>query len=296
MTVSAGTSKTLTYDYTGVGLISYLAISGESGNFSYTYDGDNRLYTVTNPNSVQVSFSYDNGGRRTYITDPGSYVQYSYNARNWITSVYNRTTGGTTRYDASYAYNNGSTWDNCGNPLVRTENIAGSTYTTTLTYDNIYRETAETKKDSSNNTIYALSYGYDACGNRTTRTLGGVTYTYVYDNNNKMSSASGGGLTASFGGACPERSRGDNNGNMTSVSGTMYGSKSMVYNDSNYMTSITYSGTTDNYWYMYDGRRYKATLAGTTTCYLYNGQRVLEEEDTSGNMQARYTTERRLLL
>ena len=284
-TVSAGTSKTLTYDYTGVGLVSYLAISGESGNFSYTYDGDNRLYTVTNPNSVQVSFSYDNGGRRTYITDPGSYVQYSYNARNWITSVYNRTTGGTTRYDASYAYNNGCTWDNCGNPLVRTENIAGSTYTTTLTYDNVYRETAETKKDSDNNTIYALSYGYDACGNRTTRTLGGVTYTYVYlDNNNKC-------LPPPAAASPPPSLRYDNNGNMTSVSGTMYGSKTMVYNDSNYLTSITYNGTTDNYWYTSDGRRYKATLAGTTTCYLYNGQRVLEEEDDSGNLHARYTTE-----
>ena len=98
-----------------------------------------------------------------------------------------------------------------------------------------------------------------------------------------MSSASGGGLTASFGY--------DNNGNMTSVSGTMYGAKSMVYNDPNYMTSITYSGTTDNYYYTYEGRRYQATLAGTTTCYLYNGHRVLEEQDTSGNMQARYTTE-----
>ena len=283
VTVSAGASKTLTYDYTGVGLISYLAISGETGTFSYTYDGDNRLSTVTNPNSVQVSFSYDNGGRRTYITDPGSYVQYLYNARNWLTGVYNRTTGGVSIYNFCYCYGSGSTWDNCGNPLMRVDLTNGTQYITTLSYDHLHRETAETKKDSGNNTIYALSYGYDACGNRTTRTLGGVTYTYSYDNNNKMSSASGGGLSASFGY--------DNNGNMTSVSGTMYGSKSMVYNDSNYLTSITYSGTTDNYWYTSDGLRYKATLAGTTTCYLYSGQRVLEEEDTSGNMQARYTTE-----
>ena len=231
--MTAGSSKTLTYDYTGVGLISYLAISGESGNFSWNRE---------RPRSRGVEESRSRNGR-----------------------IVRQLAG-------SYAYNNGSTRDSCGNPPagklhatswwhflhcptdgnarnaeVRTENIAGSTYTTTLTYDNVYQETAETKKDSGNNTIYALSYGYDACGNRTTRTLGGVTYTYVGacpersrgNNNNKMASASGGGLTASFGY--------DNNGNMTSVSGTMYGSKSMVYNDSNYMTSITYSGTTDNY-------------------------------------------------
>ena len=176
--MSAGASKTLTYDYTGVGLISYLAISGESGNFSYTYDGDNRLSTVTNPNSVQVSFSYDNGGRRTYITDPGSYVQYLYNARDWLTGVYNRTTGGTGIYNLCYCYGSGSTWDNCGNPLVRVDLTNGTHYITTFSYDHLYRETAETKMDSNNNTIYALSYGYDACGNRTSRTLGGVTYTY----------------------------------------------------------------------------------------------------------------------
>jgi len=94
---------------------------------------------VTTPNSVQVSFTYDEGGRLSRITDPGSYVEYVYNARNWITDVRNRTTGGTSRYDAAYYYNDGTTWDNVGNPLKRTENIAGSTYTTTLRYDAVYR-------------------------------------------------------------------------------------------------------------------------------------------------------------
>jgi RHS repeat-associated protein len=47
----------------------------------------------------------------------------------------------------------------------------------------------------------------------------------------------------------------------------------------------------DYYYYTYTGLRYRAMLAGTTYRYLYNGERVLEELNDSGTMQARYTTE-----
>ena len=141
-------------------------MTGESA-FSYSYNGRNQLSSVTNPNSVQVTFTgvypersrRDNGGRRTYVTRPGSYIQYVYNARDWLTEVRNRTTGGTTRYDATYYYNDGSLWDHTGNPLKRTENIAGTTYNTTLRYDHVYRQTEETKRDSGENVVYSLTYG-----------------------------------------------------------------------------------------------------------------------------------------
>jgi len=161
--------------------------------------------------------------------------------------------------------------------------IAGTTYNTTLRYDHIARQTEETKRDAGNNVVYSLGYGYDAVGNRATRTLGGATITYVYDDNDRMTSASGGGQSASFGY--------DNNGNMTSVSGTMYGSKTLVYNDDNRLTSLTYGAVTDLYYYKFTGQRYRARLNRTYYRYLYNGERVLEELNDSGTMQARYTTE-----
>jgi len=292
VTVSAGSSKTITYQYNGVLLVSSMQITGENA-FSYSYNGRNQLSSVTNPNSVQVSFTYDNGGRRTRITDPGSYVEYVYNARNWINEVRNRTTGGTTRYDATYYYDDGQgNWDSTGNPLRRTENIAGSTYTTTLVYDRAYRETRETKKDSGNSTIYDLQYGYDACGNRLTRTLAGTTIYYGYDDNNKLTKI---GTQLNYNDLATFSY--DNNGNMTGAAGSMFdGTKTMVYNDANYMTSITYGPgtpqTTDSYGYTYDGRRYRASFAGAPyRYYLYAGVRVLEELDQYGTMQARYTTE-----
>jgi len=48
---------------------------------------------------------------------------------------------------------------------------------------------------------------------------------------------------------------------------------------------------TDLYYYKHTGERYRARLSGTYYRYLYNGERVLEELNDSGTMQARYTTE-----
>ena len=219
------------------------------------------------------------------LAAPTARADYAYNARNWLTSVHNRTTGGTTLYDAAYAYNNGSTWDNTGNPLVKTENFAGTNYTTTLAYDYVYRLMQETKKDSGNNTVYDFGYTYDAVGNRLTRTLNGTTFNFSYDDNNKLTSATGGGSSSSF--------YYDNNGNMTSVTGTKYGSKSFLYNDSDELTSLTSGGTTDLYQYNALGQRYKAQLAGTWGWYVYDGDRVLEQyDDGTSNLTARYTKRR----
>jgi len=107
------------------------------------------------------------------------------------------------------------------------------------------------------------------------------TYHSRFDDNNKLVSSND-GATYQY----------DGNGNMTYTSGGMYGTKTMAYNDGNYMTSITYGSTTDSYGYSCDGRRYRASFAGGAyRYYLYDGVRVLEELDNNGAMQARYTTE-----
>jgi RHS repeat-associated protein len=205
----------------------------------------------------------------------GSDVSHRYG--NWITSVQNRKTDNSTLFDMTYAYQDGTLYDSVGNPLVRTEAVDGTTYTTTYRYDAVNRQVSESRTPGA----YSLSYGYDAVGNRTTRTLDGTTYTNVYDDNNKLTSASGGGLTASFGY--------DSNGNMTSVSGTMCTAKTMVYNDENRLTSITYSGVTDTYTYNWQGLRTRALLSGTYQRYFYDGERVLEDLNDSGGTLARYT-------
>ncbi len=78
---------------------------------------------------------------------------------------------------------------------------------------------------------------------------------------------------------------------MTSVSGSLFGSKTLTYDDENRLKQITYGGVTDLYYYDWQGRRYRAKLNGTYYRYVYNGDRVLEETNDSGSVLARYTTE-----
>ena len=61
---------------------------------------------------------------------PGSYIDFQYNPRNWISAVLNRTTGGSTLYDATYYYQDGSLWNHTGNPLKRVENFGAGSFTT----------------------------------------------------------------------------------------------------------------------------------------------------------------------
>ncbi|MDQ3247737.1 MAG: hypothetical protein M3Q45_00885, partial [Chloroflexota bacterium] len=45
---------------------------------------------------------------------------------------------------------------------------------------------------------FGNSYGYDANGNQTTRTIAGVSYTLTYDYENRLTGVSGGSISASF--------------------------------------------------------------------------------------------------
>jgi len=229
-----------------------------------------------------TSYTYDNGGRLTQITRPGSYITYQYNARDWLTAVLNRTSGGVTCYDANYYYNDGSLWDFVGNPLKRVENTSGSIRTTTLRYDALSRQIQESRTPNP----YSLYYTYDAVGNRASRNYNGTTVTYSYDNNNKLTSANDG---SSFGY--------DNNGNMlalslsngTGVAGPL-GSWILVYDDESRPTSITYPGGVDTFIYNALGQRMRGVFNGRARRYVYNDGRVLEDTNDVGATQSRYTT------
>ena len=233
------------------------------------------------------------------MTRPGGYIEYVYNAREWITAVRNRATGGTVRYDATYYYNDGALWDNTGNPLKRVENFGGSDFTTTLRYDNLYRLTEETLRDSGGAVQYTHTYAYDAVGNRLVRNDGGPPpwLGYTYDANDKLTNTRpvGGGppgpITADF--------YYDGAGNMTSVTGSEFGAWTIQYDDENRPVTITSPSATDTFVWNALGQRMRVTLNGTVYRYVYAGNpsaslragRVLEETTDAGGLVARYSLE-----
>jgi RHS repeat-associated protein len=130
-----------------------------------------------------------------------------------------------------------------------------------------------------------LGYEYDEVGNRIGMTRDGSELTFTYDDNNKLTYVEATSPTASATMAY------DNAGNMTSVTGTLYENKTMVFNDDNQLTSISYGGVTDTYTYNWEGLRTRTRLNGTYHRYLYNGERVLQDLTDDGEWHATYTTE-----
>ena len=167
---------------------------------AYTYDALNRLSTLAfNGQSPAFGFGYDALSRRNSLTRPnGVNTTYTYDPASSLLSVLHKL--GTTTIDgASYTY------DNAENRKTRTDKRLNTTLT--YGYDNIYQ--LQTAKQGSTT---KESYTYDIVGNRLTSKLGTqpvTTYmpntsnelmsttnpnvSYTYDNNGSVLTKSDGG-------------------------------------------------------------------------------------------------------
>ena len=80
---------------------------------------------------------------------------------------------------------------------------------------------------------------------------------------------------------------------MTWVSGSMFGTRTMVYDDEKGLTPVAYpsggGSATDSCSYNALGQRMRGTVPGTTWRYVYFGDRVLEETNDFGGPPARHT-------
>jgi RHS repeat-associated protein len=124
------------------------------GTFTFAYNADGQLNTLTRPNGVTSTNSYDTAGRLAGLTYKNA--------------------GGTTI--AAYGY----TLDAAGNRTSASTDGATEHYT----IDPAGRLTGVTYADGT-----AVTFGYDAAGNRTSMTAGGSTTAYTYDAAGELKSA-----------------------------------------------------------------------------------------------------------
>jgi len=203
---------------------------------------------------------------------------------------------GTTTLDgASYtgACPERSRGDLAGNRKTRTDKRLGTTLT--YAYDNIYQlltaKQGTTTKESYTGACPERYSSREAMrvsrrnpvGNRLSSV--GVS-PYSYNSSNQLTSIPG--TTYAY----------DNNGNLQTKT-TSAGTTTYSWDYENRLKQITLPGTGGTVTFKYDpfGRRVQKafTQGGTTTTtnYLYDGENVLEELDSSGNVLARYTDEPR---
>jgi RHS repeat-associated protein len=228
-----------TYDPAG-----NLTLFGAQNNVNYYYDALERMSAVTfyDVSSTQrvASYGYDNVGNLQTVTYPNGVVHnYTYDNRNRLTNLgVNGTVSGAPGAIASYTY----TLDAAGHRTGVTE-LSGRTVS--YGYDNLYRLTSETVASDPSGMNGAVTYTYDAVGNRTQKvsTLpgypGGLSN---YNANDELA-------TDMY----------DANGNNTVSNGLGY-----VYDFENHLVQA--NGIT--YVYDGDGNRFSKTVGGVTTTYV----------------------------
>jgi len=263
LTSKATPEGTLNYTYDLASNLTVLSTAGLAVN--YTYDVLNRLATVAEPNTGTTSYSYDAVGNLGSFTTPnGVSHAYTYDSRNRLTNL---AVGTNTTPLASYGY----TLDAAGHRTSVTE-LSGRTVN--YAYDNIYRLMSETVSGVA--ASGAVSYTYDAVGNRKTltSTLAPIqSATSNFDNDDRLS-------TDGY----------DPNGNTTQSSGATY-----TYDFENHLLS---TGTISML-YDGDGNRVSKTVNGVTTKYLVDdlnptgyAQVVVETIGSGETRQFAYGTQR----
>lgn len=175
----------VTYDYTEDG-IDYGAslktsMVDSSGNSSYNYDIQGRLldYTPPKPSGhTAVTYTYNNLGQKISITSGSYSVSYDYYANGWLKDV---KSGNTTL--ASYSYGP------AGNRLMTILGNGTSTVYSYEDYDPMYKLNSITQKQGTT-TLAEISYPTrDNAGSPISMTDWNGTWSYGYDENNRLTSA-----------------------------------------------------------------------------------------------------------
>jgi RHS repeat-associated protein len=175
-----------------------------------------------------------------------------------LASVLNETFSNSVISSHNYQY------DAFGHRNLVSDSIAGATTDRQYIYDNASRLTQI--QDGAATPLQ--SFTYDAFNNRKTKTEGGVTQTYTYNDANQLTGIDTSPLT-SF--------TYDNNGNMT---GKTQGSDTLTlhYDTINRLYRAEKSGIpVEDYTYSPNGQRIAKSVGGVQTNYVYNGPDLVGE-------------------
>ncbi len=237
------------------------SVTDPDGNTtSYGYNGRGELTSVTAPGGAKTSYSYDGNGNRTSITDADNNTsQYGYDKDGNLTSVTNAL-GQVISY----------TYDANGNVLTK-KDADGNT--TTYGYDALSELTSVAYSDSTP----AVTYRYDADGNRVQMTDGGGKTTYSYNARGELTSLSS-----------PEGSWSyshDADGDVTARSYPDATVVSYTYGKDNRLATVVADGKTTSYGYDADGDLTSIAMPnGVTETRTYDdADRLASVSDSGGS-------------
>lgn len=247
-----GVGVTSTYDGFGRLLSSSADQSGAPRTLGYQYDAEGNRTRLTHPDGNYFGYIYDGLNRLTTITENGStsLATLSYTSSGRRQAL----TRGANVTSTNYGYD----------PILRLaslgQDLAGTSYDETRSFT--YNPASQVVTRTLNNAMYSFS---EVPGVLTTYTVNGLNqYTQL---------ASGSTVAPTY----------DANGNMTSDGSTTYG-----YDILNRMTGAA-GAKTANIAYDPKGRLYQTSGgASGTTQFLYDGDALVAEYNSSGTLLRRY--------
>ena len=264
----------LVYEYNALGLEKavkqYIPYDSEtSKDITYTYDSVSRVKTVTDNYGRTLSYDYDKLSRRTKLTFPDStHVDYSYDNSSRMKEV---------EYSdevlATYSYNDLS-------QLTDITFVNGTS--TSLSFEKDFDLSQLTHHFNEDVTL-GYAFTHNATGQIKTKAFEGeatawlpsASYIETHTINNLNQSTNVGGDILTY----------DDNGNLSGYEGLSY-----QHNSTNQLTEITAEGINGNIQYQYDGlgRRTSKDVYGLRTEYLYDGNEVIAEYDSTGALTKRF--------
>lgn len=273
--------RSIQFTWNSEGLMTQMSTSFDSRTWTYTYDENQNLVSMTNPMGAIVRYAYNKDNRIKTFIDAGGYVTHiSYNGEGMAHRIKTDLTDKSILYDQSNrktvvvdylpdGNNQFSTyvWDEQGRVAEKEGNCCG--FSDKLTYDennNVIR-----KEDANG---HVTLYTYDSKGNilSTTDALGNTehyTYESTFNNITSMTDKKGNLYTFTY----------DNQGRLIATNGPLNTNTQFTYNDYGQVLTIKDANNNTTY-YTYDGY---GNLISTTDALGYT---TVMSYTTQGQIQS----------
>jgi RHS repeat-associated protein len=300
-TVTDANNKVTTYAYDARGNRTSVIdpVNGSGNPTTFTYDSMNRLTSITYPTATtSVQFHYDYRGRRDWVQDQnGNKTTYAYDDADRLISVTDPQSGVTTyAYDTENnltdihdALGNHTHMDYNGNAVWLSAITFPSGYVEHYTWDTAFH-IIRSKQDRNGNTINynydfqnrlwqknypnstTTQFDYDAADRLSQVTDPTGTYTFTYDNMNRLIQAStdysfdtAGAMSVGYGY--------DAASNRTSMTDPQSLSTAYTYDVLNRLSTLAFNGQTPAFGFGYDDLSRRTSLTrpnGVNTSYNYD--------------------------
>jgi len=230
---------------------------------SSTYGDLGQLHRSTS-NSGTLTYAYDIAGRREKLTHPDDfYINYIYDDTGALEEIYSSNSNNLVNYG----------YDNLGQLITISR---GNGVSSSITQDTLGRVT-----DFNHILINNADFVYSPASQIISREVSNASFQIAipeqgsqsYDVNDLNQYTNVGGKTVGH----------DLTGNLTNYDGWTYD-----FNAHNRLTSASKIGTTLNIAYDPTGRLQSSTLNGSKTNFLYDGDELVAEYNSSGSLVSRY--------